>query len=69
MFKYLPFTRDLYYGLTGKVWKYKPGKALLFDANRLHATGRMSEPKIGCTIQFTSPVSNLEISAKTRILP
>jgi hypothetical protein len=69
LFKYLPFTRDLYYGLTGKVWKYKPGKALLFDANRLHATGRMSEPKIGCTIQFTSPISNLEISTKTRILP
>jgi hypothetical protein len=67
LFEYLPYTKDLYHGLTGKAWSYTPGKALLFPANRIHATGKMQSSKIGCTIQFTT--DNLEISAKTRILP
>lgn len=68
LYKYLPYTKDLYYGLTGRVWHYKPGKALLFDADRIHATGRMYGPKIGCTIQFTDPIDSLDISAETHNL-
>ena len=63
LFQHLPYTRDLYYGLTGWVWDYKPGKALLFPAERLHATGRMLSDKIGCTVQFTTPIEHLEIQA------
>lgn len=66
--KFLPYTKELYHGLTGIAWNYTPGKALLFPANRIHATGRMSSSKIGCTIQFTDSVNNLLISASTRIL-
>lgn len=69
LFDYLPYSKELYYGLTGRVWHYKPGKALLFDANRLHATGKMKSPKIGCTIQFTETIDNLEILKETHILP
>ena len=68
LFQYLPYTRDLYYGLTGWVWDYKPGKALLFPATKLHATGRMTGPKIGCTIQFTEILSNQQILASARNL-
>ena len=68
LYKHLPYSKDLYYGLTGRVWHYKPGKALLFDANRIHATGRMYAPKIGCTIQFTDPIDSLDISVKTHNL-
>jgi|GEM_PF-1533070 hypothetical protein len=68
IFKHLPFTKDLYYGLTGTVWKYTPGNALLFDANRIHATGKMSKPKIGCTIQFRDSIEVLasSLSAHTQ---
>jgi len=59
LFEHLPFSKDLYYGLTGKIWDYIPGKALLFNATALHATGRMVEPKIGCTIQFKKPIADL----------
>lgn len=52
LFEHLPYSRDFYYGMTGKAWPYKPGHALLFPANHIHATGRMSTPKIGCTVQF-----------------
>jgi hypothetical protein len=68
LFKYLPYSKDLYHGLTGRVWKYTPGKALLFDANRIHATGRMVSPKIGCTIHFSKSIDDLEILANTRVL-
>jgi hypothetical protein len=59
IFKHLPYTKDLYFGLSGKVWNYTPGKALLFEANRIHATGKMSGPKIGCTIQFRDSIEDL----------
>lgn len=68
LFEYLPYSKDLYHGLTGYAWKYKPGKALLFDANKLHATGRMPSPKIGCTIHFSKSIDDLEILANTRVL-
>jgi hypothetical protein len=68
LFEYLPYNKDLYYGLTGRVWHYKPGKALLFSADRIHATGRMSQSKIGCTIQFTESIDNLQISTTTHTL-
>lgn len=60
LYKHLPYTKDLYFGLTGQVWDYKPGTALFFDANKIHATGIMKLPKIGCTIQFTESLKNLQ---------
>ena len=69
LFQYLPYTRDLYYGLTGWAWDYKPRKALLFPASRIHATGRMVSPKIGCTIQFTDVLNLDQILTTARILP
>lgn len=66
LYKHLPYSRNLYYGLSGFAWDYKPGKALLFPANRLHATGRMKSSKIGCTVQFKDSTSNLEISKEIR---
>ena len=68
LYDYLPYSKDLYYGLTGRVWHYTPGKALLFAANRIHATGKMKSSKIGCTIQFTASLDNLEILTKTHTL-
>ena len=68
LFQHLPYTKDLYYGLSGVAWDYKPGKALLFPANRIHATGKMQSSKIGCTIQFTAPIGSLEILTSTRNL-
>jgi|DEB0MinimDraft_12_1074336.scaffolds.fasta_scaffold00138_11 hypothetical protein len=62
LFKYLPYSKDLYHGLTGYAWKYTVGKGLLFDADMLHATGRMNGPKIGCTIHFTESIENIEIN-------
>jgi hypothetical protein len=59
LFEYLPYSKDLYHGLTGYAWKYTVGKALLFDADMLHATGRMNSPKIGCTVHFTTPIAEL----------
>lgn len=61
LFQHLPYTKELYHGLTGDVWDYKPGRALLFPADRIHATGRMSSPKIGCTIQFTDVLDSGQI--------
>lgn len=66
IYKHLPYTKDLYHGLSGTVWNYTPGKALLFEANRIHATGRMSRPKIGCTIQFKDSIESLASSLSTR---
>jgi hypothetical protein len=59
LFEYLPYSKDLYHGLTGYAWKYTIGKALLFDADMLHATGRMNGPKIGCTVHFNTPIAEL----------
>lgn len=68
LFQSLPYSKDLYYGLTGTAWNYTPGNALLFAANRIHATGRMSAPKIGCTVQFRDSIDNLQTSLKAHIL-
>jgi len=68
LFKFLPYTKELYFGLTGFSWDYKPGKALLFPANRLHATGKMKSKKIGCTVQFTESINNLGILTEKHIL-
>lgn len=67
LFEHLPYTQDLYHGLTGKIWSYTPGKALLFPANRIHATGKMLSSKIGCTVQFSAATNNLEILTETHI--
>lgn len=53
LFEHLPYTQEFYYGLTGKIFEYNPGNALMFPATHLHATGRMASPKIGCTVQFS----------------
>lgn len=68
LFEHLPYTKDLYFGLTGRAWSYTPGTALLFPANRIHATGKMKSPKIGCTIQFRDSIDNLRTSLKAHIL-
>jgi len=60
LYQHLPYTKDLYFGLTGKVWNYTPGTALLFSANHIHATGIMRSSKIGCTVQFTESLENLQ---------
>jgi len=52
LFEYLPYSREFYYGMSGRAWPYTPGQALLFPANHIHATGKMSAPKVGCTVQF-----------------
>jgi hypothetical protein len=67
LYQHLPYTKDLYFGLTGHSWNYIPGTALLFDANRIHATGIMNSPKIGCTIQFTESLETLQTSLKAHI--
>lgn len=68
IYQHLPYSKELYHGLTGTVWDYKPGKALLFPADRIHATGKMQSPKTGCTVQFKTTVDSLEILTTTRIL-
>lgn len=68
LFQHLPYSKDLYHGLTGFAWDYTPGKALLFPANRIHATGKMESSKIGCTIQFSESIDNLEILTSTHNL-
>ena len=68
LYQHLPFSKDFYFGMTGVAWDYTPGRALLFDANRIHATGKMQSSKIGCTIQFTDSIDNLRMSLKERIL-
>ena len=68
LYQYLPFSRELYYGLSGFVWDYTPGKALLFPANQIHATGKMKSSKIGCTVQFKNSTNNLETLTSKRIL-
>lgn len=68
LYQHLPFSKELYYGLTGVAWDYKPGTALLFEANRIHATGKMLSSKIGCTIQFTDSIDTLRSSLKVRTL-
>lgn len=67
LYQHLPYKKDLYYGFTGHVWDYVPGTALLFDANKIHATGIMDSPKIGCTIQFTESLEILQNSLKVHI--
>lgn len=68
LYQHLPYSKDLYFGLTGSVWDYIPGTALLFDANKIHATGIMNSPKIGCTIQFTESLETLQNSLKVHSL-
>lgn len=68
LYKHLPYSQDLYHGLTGFAWDYTIGKALLFPANRIHATGKMKSSKIGCTVQFSVTTDNLEISKEKHIL-
>lgn len=46
----LPHERDFYYGLSGNVWDWKVGNALVFKSSQLHCTGIQNSFKIGCVI-------------------
>lgn len=59
LFEHLPYQREFYHGLSGRAWPYTPGRALLFPAQHLHATGAMSGAKTGCTVQFSVPYNQV----------
>jgi len=67
LMKHLPFSEEFYYGLSGKAWPYKPGKALIFSAVHPHATGLMQSPKIGCTVQFKAPYEKVILGLNSSI--
>jgi len=49
--KILPYGNDnFYFGLSGTVWNWKPGKALIFKSSQIHGTAMQSEFKIGCVV-------------------
>jgi hypothetical protein len=51
--KYDYRNEEMFYGLTGTAYDYKPGNVLIFPSNRLHCTGRMlCDYKIGLSLRF-----------------
>jgi hypothetical protein len=50
----LPFSKEFYYGLSGKTWTQLPGKGLLFKSSQLHGTGKQDKFKIGCVLMLRS---------------
>lgn len=52
--KYLAHPIDWYNGLSGKAYKWTPGKGIMFPSNRLHASGKMpgNKHKLGITFKF-----------------
>ena len=51
---YLPFEKDFYFGLTGKVWKQEIGKGLLFKSSQIHGTAKQNKFKVGCVLMLKS---------------
>jgi hypothetical protein len=49
---YLPFNKDFYFGLSGKVWKQTVGKGLLFKSSQLHGTAKQNKFKVGCVLML-----------------
>lgn len=44
---------EMFFGLTGRAYDYKPGNILVFPSNRLHCTGKMiCDYKIGLSLRF-----------------
>jgi hypothetical protein len=44
---------EMFFGLTGTAYDYKPGNILIFPSNRLHCTGKMTcKYKIGLSLRF-----------------
>lgn len=52
--EYLPFEKDFYFGLSGKVWKQTVGKGLIFKTTQLHGTAKQDKFKVGCVFLLKS---------------
>jgi hypothetical protein len=51
--KYDYRNEEMFYGLSGTAYDYKPGNILIFPSNQLHCTGRMlCSYKIGLSLRF-----------------
>ena len=51
---------DFVYGLTGSVWSFTPGTALVFDTSRIHCTGKTHGlSKTGLVLWFNSSVQEV----------
>lgn len=58
--KYDYRNEEMFYGLSGIAYDYKPGNILIFPSNRLHCTGRMiCKYKIGLSLRFEILDTNL----------
>ena len=59
--KLLPEPDDFYYGLSGKVYSWKPGIGLAFESKTLHATGNMDDKyfKTGMALWFADPIEDV----------
>lgn len=42
---------DMYFGLSGTLYDYEVGTAIIFDSNKIHTTGIMDSPKV-CATSF-----------------
>ena len=53
-------TPELFYGLTGTAYDFKPGNLMLFNSNNIHSTGKLIGPwKMGLLIQFEGTLKQL----------
>lgn len=52
--EHLPFDKDFYFGLSGKVWKQTVGKGLIFKTTQLHGTAKQDKFKVGCVFLLKS---------------
>ena len=61
--KYLEFDMhkpELFHGLTGTAYEWKPGNMVVFNSNNLHCTGKLIGPwKMGLLINFEGTVEEL----------
>lgn len=46
------FDKDLWFGLTGESYAFKPGNVISFNANRIHATANFTGIKLGLTLRY-----------------
>ena len=51
LLEHLPYGSDFYYGLSGSVFDWKVGTAIVFNSYNIHCTGQMKPgiTKVGCT--------------------
>lgn len=54
LYSHLPFfEKDYYFGMTGNVYEWVPGKVIKFDSRKIHATGSMTDDfKLGLTLRM-----------------